>query len=647
MNLLKEIDVIGNLFPTHGRISMKFSFHNPTNHPLSPTYFFPLPKDASITGMQLLTKDKILLRADIVSTADVSVQSNGFRLVQIDPQLYSLTWECLPAGDTCTIILECLFRLLPYKGRCRLTIPLGLPTNPSWEAASPCPVNFDLTLRDMSPAILSPQDSFDSNTGIFSTTALTSEDYVLDLTLHNTESCGYLQEELGKGYGFTRLFFPVDRLEHQPQKKSVVLALDISHATTLREGNALKELFFRASSAIPDGISVRYITDSALPPALYTKDELYQHLQELPAGVGEPELLLQTITEHPSPDSLVILISDNTHIPSELPDFPVILLTTGAICPAALSHHLSGMHLHFYPKDNSEEILSSLLPELLSPYRPVEIIPEGSSIHDCFIHPYDFTLSEGYLDVAFSYTGKAPLGFTLWQNSQKKLTCPMPQSQILPRYPDAEQLYATTKIQNLTTLLEKVSPVSRRSIKTELAILQREFRILGTETALSIAGTGETSSSIPTGFYSAGEATPPLANRPTIFGEGVRSLPKTEREQLVSRCRAVVYNAIRSNGAIRSPLGITPQMSAEETALSYLALFADGNADTSILQDALTYLSSAPETPWDFLIHSNITKESLQKILPSIPPFETLLASLGDNIPLITADYLLLWLSLI
>ncbi len=646
LNLLKEIDVTGNLFPTHGRISLKFTFHNPTNHPLSPTYFFPLPKDASITGMQILTCDKILLRADIVPADHLNIQQDGFRLVQMEPQLYSLTWECLPAGDTCTIMIECLLHLLPHGNRCRLVLPFGLPSGP-FGATSPCPVNLDFTLNGLAPSVLSSQDFFDSNTGIFSSTAQTNEDFVLDLAVQSSEPWGYLQEEFGKGHGFARLFFPTERLEHQPDKLSFLFLLDISHTSTLRDGNTLKELFFHATSAVPDDASARYITEGGLLPPSYTKDELYQHLQSIPVGVGDTENLFRLATEHQTPNTLTILISDGSYLPDLLPEFPVMLLTSGVLCPTTLGCHLSGNHLHFYPKDNPEEILSDLFRKFLSPLAPIEVVPEGGNIHDCLTLSLDTTLAQGYLDVAFSYSGRPPQGFALWQNGQKKLACPLTNTNKMPRFPDAEQMYAITKLQNLTNLLEKASPVSGRSIKSELAKLQTEFRILGTETALSIPGKGESPSGIPAGFYLASDGISSHSDRPTIFGEGVRGLPQSQRDQLANQCRKVIYNSIRSNGSIHSPLGITPRMSAEETALSYLALLADGKTDKSILNDALSYLKTAPETPWDSLIHSGKVKESVQKILPSLPDFETLLDSLGDSIPLMTADYLLLWLSLL
>lgn len=645
LNLLKEIDVMGHLFPTHGRISLKFTFHNPTNHPLSPTYFFPLPKDAFITGLQILTRDKVLLRADILPADHLNTGQDGFRLVQLEPQLYSLTWECLPAGDTCTIMIECLLHLLPFENRCRLALPFGLPPGP-FGVTSPCPVNLDFTMTGLAPAVLSPQDIFDSDTGSFSSTAQTNEDFVLDLAVQSLEPCSYLQEEFGKGYGFARLYFPTQLLEHQSGKTSFLFLLDISHTSTRREGNALKELFFHGVSAVPDGISAKYITEDGLLPASYTRDELYQHLQSLPVGVGDTEHLFRLAAEHQTPDTLTILISDGSYLPAVLPEFPVMLLTTGVLCPTTLDCHLSGSHLHFYPKDNPEEILSNLFRGFPSHPSPVEVVPEGGNVHDCLIRSLDTTLAQGYFDVTFSYSGRTPQGFALWQNGQKKLACPLFPTNKMPRYPDAAQLYAITKIQNLTNLLEKASPVSGRGIKSELAKLQTEFRILGTETALSIPGKGESPSGIPTGFYLASDGAS-YSNRPTIFGEGVRVLPQNQREQLANQCRKVIYNSIRSNGSIHSPLGISPRMSAEETVLSYLALFADGKTDTSILRDALTYLETAPETPWSFLLHPDITKDSVQKILPDLPPFETLLDSLGDTIPLITADYLLLWLSLI
>ncbi len=644
LNLLKEIAVTGTVSPTHARLSLQFTFHNPTAHPLSPTYIFPLPEEASITGMQILTKEKALLRAEIAPLTEAATDGEGFRLLQLDSQLYCLTWECLPSGDSCTVMIDCLLHLLPQQGRCRLILPFGIPLG-SQGNPSPCPANLDLVLSEVEPLHLSSLDSYDRTSGSFSTTTQTNADFVLDLSTKISEPFGMLQEEFGRGCGFARLFFPAESLEKQPNKTSVLLLLDLSHTTTLRIGNSLKELFYRIYAAIPKGVSVTYLTTGDSLPGTFSCDELYQSLQALPVGTGSLESLLQSAAGYQQENMVTLLVSNGSYLPSFKPDFPIILATVGSVRETILSHGLHCQHLHFYPEDHQEKELPGLLTKLLSNNLPVEATPQGGNTHDCIILSQE-SLPDGYLDLGFSYTGRPPQGFTLWQNGQEKLTVPLLQTKILPRLPDAEQLYAMTKIQKLTQLSGKASPVSGRSIKQELAKLQTQFRVLGSETALVLTIDGTSKASIPAKFYSAVDGLSSLSNRPTIFGDGVRTLPPAEREQLAERCRRVIYDSIRSNGSIRSPLGIAPHVSAEETALSYLALLADGKTGSSILQDALSYLESAPKTPWSSLLRPDITKKSLQKLLPSLPAFETLLESLGDSLPLMTADYLLLWLSL-
>ncbi len=644
LNLLREIAVTGTVNPTHARLSMQFTFHNPTAHPLSPTYFFPLPEGAFITGMQLLTKEKTLLRAEIVSLTGVDTNQDGFRLIQLDSQLYSLSWECLPSGDTCTVIIECLLHLLPQKGRCRLVLPFGIPLG-SQRNPSPCPANLDLILNGVKPMSLSPSDSYDEGFGTFSSTTHTNADFVLDLLTQHSESCGLLQEEFGKGCGFARLSFPVNSLAKQSNKPSILLLLDLSHSTSLRIGNALKELFFRMYSSIPEGTSVTCLTTEKPLPKNLSCDELYQHLQALSVGTGSLEDLLQSASGYQTNDAVTILFSDGSYLPSFKPGFPITLATVGAVRHTVLSHGFCCNHLHFYPNDHQEKELPGILENLLSINPLVEVIPQGGNVYDCTILSQE-SIYDGYLDLAFSYTGHPPQGFALWQDGQKKLSVPLLQTKILPRFPDAEQLFAITKIRKLSELLEKATPVSGRSIKKELAQLQTNSRILGSETLLILPTDGTSREAIPTRFYSSVNGLAPLSSRPTIFGDGVRALAPTDRDLLSDRCRRVIYDSIRSDGSIHSPLGITPHVSAEETALSYLALLADGKTDSSILQDALSYLKSAPETPWSFLIQSGATKSSLQKLLPSLPAFETLLDSLGNSLPLMTANYLLLWISL-
>ena len=647
MNLLKEITVTGKIAPTHAKLTLQFTFHNPTTHPLSPRYFFPLPEGASITGMQLLTGEKILLRAEISPLTELGSAEDGFQLIQLDPQLYALKWESLLPEDTCTVLVECILHLCPQMEQCRLVLPFGLSFGQSSSTVS-CPVHLDLSLEDLEPLRLTKEDSFDSYTQTLSCTTWTGKDCVLDFLVCDFQSRSLIQEEFGRGLGFARIFYPTEKILYQPDKSHVLLLLDLSHASTQRVGNALKELLFRIASAVPKGVPIKILaTDS--PPLEYTsQDQLYHSLQDLPAGVGSLEELLQTAVDYQDTETLTFLVAEGDYVPSQLPDISLHLVTIGSTRQTALPHSLPWNHLHFYPEDALEKALSYHVERLLSPIMPVEILPEGSTTHDCFVFSHGNTMENVYLDVAFSYSGQPPQGFSLWQAGAKQVTCPLLNPKIHSRLPDAEQLFAIAKIDALTELLKKATPVSSRSIKRELAFLQTKHRILGSETILTIPTKDAGQLGIPTRFYSATiDGVSTFAQRPTIFGEGVRKLSKEKRLNLANLCREAIYASIRSNGSIHSPLGITPRVTAEETALSVLALLADGATDQSIIRDALFYLESAPKTPWSYLLTRIPNREQLQKeLLPTLPEFESLLPALDDSLPLMVAAYLLLWISL-
>ncbi|MBO5364378.1 MAG: hypothetical protein J6A56_02815 [Clostridia bacterium] len=648
MNLLKEITGTGKITPTYAKLTLQFTFYNPTEHPLSPRYFFPIPEGASITGMQLLTNKKTLLRAEIAPLAELGSADGGFQLTQLDPQLYALKWESLPPGDTCMVLVECLLHLCPQMGQCRLVLPFGIPFGQP-QKASPCPVNLDFSLEDLEPLRLAMEDSFDPTTQTISCTAWAGEDFVRDFLVQAPKSRSLIQEEFGTGLGFARIGYPAEKLLHESAKTRVLLLLDLSHASTRRIGNALKELLFRIADALPKEMPTQILSTASSPLEYTDKNHLYQALQTLPVGVGSLEELFQTAIAHQDTDTLTILVSDGSYAPAQLSEFPLVLATMGNVRQTILSHSLSGEHLHFYPKDALEKELPHHIERLLHPIAPIEVVPEGSTVHDCFIFPHENTLADGYLDLAFSYTGQPPQGFALWQAGEKQLTSPLLNPKIHSRLPDAEQLFAIAKIRGLTELLKKATPVSGRSIKKELTTLQTKYRILGSETILTIPTKDTVRTGIPARFYSTTfDGLSALNDRPTIFGEGIRNLPKEKQTHLADLCRKAIYDSIRSNGSIHSPLGITPQMSAEETTLSLLALLADGKTDQSIIRDALFYLASAPRTPWSFLLDESPKKETLQRaLLPKLPKLETLLASLDDSLPLTVAAYLLLWISLV
>ncbi len=648
MNLLKEISVTGMVTPIFAKLTLQFTFHNPTEHTLSPRYFFPIPENASITGMQLFTAQKTLLRSNIAPLTDMGSVDDGYRLSQISPQLYALQWEALPPGETCTILIDCLLHLLPREDHCRLVLPFGLPCNNDQES-QPCPVHLDLSLKDTQPLRLNPEDSFCPDTQALSRTTWTGKDFVLDLKVQARKYFSLIQEEFGKGLGFARIPCPNGKLLYETPKKKVLLLLDLSHATKLQEGNALKELCFRIASSLPPEIPTEILSVSS-PKEKLTPDQLYEFLQILPSGVGNPDELFQSAREKQTSETLTLLVSSGSYLPENLPDFPVVLFTVGNSRETTLSHHLKGVHFHYYPNDNPEKDLSSLMDQLLHPLLPMEIFAEGSTVHDCFLFPYPGIPSKDYLDVAFSYTGQPPRGFSLWQGGKKQWTIPLQNPKLHPRHPDAEQLFAIAKINALTELSTKASPVSYQSIRRELAELQTKYRILGSETILVIPDENQKLSGIPTRFYSAAQDTrSAFSDRHTIFGEGVRKLSKEEHLRLTELCRKTIYQAIRDDASIRSPLGITPKIAAEETTLSVLALLADGNTDPNILQNTLFYLKAAPETPWSDLLSNGIPERELlqRKLLPFLPDFETLLQAAKDPIPLSIAANLLLWLTLV
>ncbi len=648
MNLLKEISVTGTVTPVFAKLTLQFTFHNPTEHTLSPRYFFPIPENASITGMQLFTAQKTLLRASIAPLTDMGSVDDGYRLSQISPQLYALQWEALPPGETCTILIDCLLHLLPREDHCRLVLPFGIPYTYNDETP-PCPVHLDLSLEDTQPLRLNPEDSFCPDIQTLSRTTWTGKDFVLDLKIQPRKNFSLIQEEFGKGLGVARIPYPTEKLLFDTPKKQVLLLLDLSHAAKLREGNALKELCFRVASAIPPEISTEILSVSS-PKEELTPNRLYEVLQSLPSGVGNPDELFQSAREKQTSETLTLLVSSGSYLPESLPDFPVVLFTIGNCRQTTLSHHLNGIHFHSYPDDNLEQELPSLIHQLLHPLLPMEIFAEGSTVHDCFLFLHPDIPPKDYLDIAFSYTGQPPRGFSLWQRGKQQLTVPLQNPTLHPRHPDAEQLFALAKINSLTELSAKATPVSYQSIKRELSELQTKYRVLGSETILVISDDNQKHSGIPTRFYStAQDNRSAFSDRPTIFGEGIRKLSKEEHLRLAELCRKTIHQAIRDDASIRSPLGITPRIAAEETTLSVLALLADGNTDPNILQNTLFYLKAAPETPWSNLLSNGIPERELlqRKLLPTLPDFETLLQAAKTPIPLSIAAKLLLWLALV
>ncbi len=628
MSLLKAMDITGYLHPAYGKLTIQYTFENTAATPCAPRYFFSLPKNAAICGFQLLSRDKILLRAQIQEITDSCSEDLGYRLTEIQPGLYCLTWEELHPGETCALFIDVILYLLPRENLCRFVFPVQHTVSCS----------IALTLTGMTPQGSNTPFQFDPENKMFSATAADGKDFVLDCIISSAESSGLVQESFGRGHGFYRLYSQCQTLYRTVKKRRVELFLDWEGISLPRQINAVKELAFRVLSLLPADIPVRipalgqeniFITEDA-------RQEIFTKLQNL----TDTDTIKNLGQADKNQDTLSIVVSGGfSHLPPMVSTSKTIhLLTIGDHAQTPLAKTWENLNmgkvLHVYPEDVLETQTSMLLP-LLFHNQDIHLITEGSSIHELFLFPETSFTSTGYLDIAVSYTGPPPKSFIIQKDGEVLETISLENLNAMPRFPEAERLYALGKIRHLTHLLNKVSPTSIRALKQQLTETRTKYQLLGNETILTLPADFEDTTHLPVYCLNAfvKNHSAYASHRPTIFGESTRSISRSQQETLSRFCLKILYGNIRKNGGIFSFDTLLPKEQAEETALAALALQNVPEA-CSILEDALHYLASSPPNDWLPLLRTILEgKPVTDELLHTLPSMEELLNQLESEIP--------------
>ncbi len=610
MQLLKTMDISGYLYPAYGKLTLEYTFQNTADTPCAPRYFFPVPKDAIIGGLQLLTKNKTLIRGKFSPITSPLETTGDYRLFQVNPCVYCLSFEELLPNETCTVLLEVLVRLFPMGDSCRFVFP----------HYHNVPTSVNLTLHGMIPQ--GDIDFFDINTHSLSVNLSGTKDFVLDCNLTEQTSTAILEESFGGGLGFYRLYTKQSNTKANP----ITLLLDWAGITSATQINQIKELAFRIFSALPPNVPVNI--PALLKKNIYSTEKTCQEIFE------KLQNLSNSYAEDTDNNANTILITGNASSLSS----PCHLLTVGEHTPL-----VSGLNtIHFYSKDINEETIKTVLPTLLAMGQAPEVIPEGSNVKE--FYPLLTPAGNGYTDFVLSYTGQAPRSFTLQKDGDCLEAITLEHLSPMPHFPDAQKLYAMGKAKHLSALLQKVSPTSLRKMKQQLTETCLRYQIMGSEMVLTLDTGLNNLVHLP--FYCF-DALPhkPLPNiQKTIFGESQRKI--SDKEKLKEYCLTILYQSIRENGGIFSYRTLTPQNQGEETALAALALFQQNDARL-VLTDAYGFLENVADCRWHFLLRTiRDGKPMMEEIFHSLPTLEELLSLLEEHPHSVKyAAMILLWLS--
>ncbi len=636
MNLLKKTTVTGELFKAYAKVTIKYDFENQTKQRYSPRYIFSIPEGAGVTGIQLLTENKTLIRGKITPFTDTSFSDFGYRLRQIDNQLYCLEIKCLDGGAVASVLVECIVSLLPRENGFRFYIPLGL-SLPDIDlfCATDADAEIDLTLNGLAPYRLRQNETFNSTDNTFMAQVKGNEDFYLDLIPFDHGSFGIARQEFNTGLAFYRIYSDAMKGELKFNGE-IQLLLDLSGAKSYERGSMVKELFFKVASAIPKGTLVQILvgencqnqTTSINDDFLH---ELFLELQDLSVTESLDDLLCYAERLRPD-DAVAILVTDGCGVMAEETfrklKKPIHLFTIGEFAKTMASQawdiYNIGKHKHFYSGDFLEEEIKSGLRDLLYNEKNEQVVVEGGVVHETLAMPYASFFAIGYRDILVKYSGRPPQAIAIWRGGQMVGTLPLPNVDKLPNLPIIEHIYAMEKTRQLNELLKKATPVSVRSIKKQLNEVGIRFGLLNSETILTIEIENDGEAGIPILNLSGGISS--KTNRRTIFGEDDNRLNAGEKEKLLSRYIELLTKSIREDGSIVPDDRINKRDRAEITALSVLTLLVLKRQELSVVtEDALGYLKNNPAPIWGgWLDYWNNKKSLPRQLLEELPSWSNI-----------------------
>ncbi len=635
MNLLKHMEIHAEIAMERACLSVEYTFVNTSDNACLPRYIFPIPHEGEISGLQLLSKERQLIRAKMAPLRDETL-TGGVRLTKVSPTLYCLETGELNMGEECRILLELFCPLAPCKDGARLAIPLGVVGTGD---GSPCTVDLSLYLDSKVVATSHPVKEEENCVKV---QTISGKDFVITVAGKKESSC-LIQEQWGESVGVYRLYTKSPSIYRRLKKKKVLLLLDTAWAGAERNFGAVKELCYRAAQVLPKGTMVQVMAGSMegtlMPESMPAGEELCQQLfgmlQTLPYGAGV-QSLLERAKVWTDADTLTVLFSQGAMPCLMGKEYPCIhLVTTGNVVTSPLGHDWGwGEHLHCYPDEIPYDKMNEAMVRWTNPTVEVTVVPQGGA-QDIIVFPQRDIGADGYLELALKTTGQAPVAFTLSQDGEVKETIAVQSMTCMEHLPMAVQGYGRAKRMQLERLLTRTDVGSHCVIKAQIESVSLTYGILSTETVLALGEMGETSMSAVEFCLSADTG----FGRQTVFGEAVRNYGN--KQELIQACIAVLMEHIRPDGGIYQFVAER----AEQTAWAVLALSAIKEKDRAIaavIKDAEDYLSACHITGTaEFLYHNrkNDCKEIWQTHLPNLD------ALLGQERTVTVAAQLLLHLS--
>lgn len=593
MNLLKKISISGEVYPCYAKMLYRFDFESVSESGKSPRYIFSIPSDACITEFQILTEDKILHRANTAALTEAN-EWCGYRLAELQKGFYCFEWEAMK-GEVCTLLVECIARIMPENGSYRISLPVGIQSG-DYETGK-CRVEIELTLNGIYPESLRENENFNTEDKTFTFAGEMNGDFHLICRAEKEENYMIAEEELGAGMAFCRLY--VRNAEKDYEYKSAQLFLNLHGLVSEEDIRITKELFFRVFSAFPKDMPIKiyttcgkYVLDDTYFSNENDRQRIFDILKEVVISEIDPKDILSELYSSSTDETLSVMIANSSAKIEKRDDFPIKLFTVGEY-----KNNLSGYmndNIHFYPKDMQEKYIENAVAHMLTD-GGYEIDVGTASVREQLVFA---DTPNGYIDFIISYTGRSPKEITLLKRGEFAGRYLLPKGSAISRQPVAGQLYAMAKSYELGRLLDKASIPSVRAIKKQIAEIGTKYHILNQETMLTIENGGEErridfQPCLAFDWQEKGRI-----DRRTIFGEEKIKPGDDELAKIKELCIKNLVRHIRADGGIYpSCCGLKER--AERTAMATLALLVSGERMVvPVADDAKEYLKGKEDNLW-------------------------------------------------
>lgn len=650
MEFLKHIDISGEIFRAHAIILAEYEFNLADDDSSAAVFVFSLPRDAMITSVNIMNENRCMMQIDICGIDAADALYGGIRITRLNPYVYKLETNTASPNRPMGMLLKMIVPLKMHNGKTELCFPSGLGGDFAHYRRQSCKTELSLktSLTEMccSSATHSVKSEKSSAEAVFSLSTDTGRDIILSFFGSEQRSLGAVSD----GIAFYRLVSNTREAYCTNDTDKILLLADFAKSNGLSEANLVKELILRTAQETENGkklqirINGEELFDRYMPKSDALCDKLLNILslnEDFYGNIYDFFCVNQNFD-----DTDIIFITSSSDAPRELryhlADFKneISVFSVGThISDFGFFSELNGIkyHEHFYPQDIMSENARFALMHAKAQSETIigavdSCVPEILRLTDSGMY------SDGFEDIVTRFAGLPPHTFTLGKDGRKIENISVVDIKPFFDTYTAGLIYAAAKIKSLGKLLRSASPDTCFRIKNEIKKLASKYKLLTSETLLTVKNADSVPLCIPISFYTIGAKMPEVDK--TVFGERNAdfNLNQHQTAKLVKVCTDILKSAIKSDGSIADFDTVGSTQKLTETIYSAAALkltLYKGTAECPEFAFKLAEGARLYGLASRLYLHRTALSDFFEKyrndILDELPEYRLLLSQLNDG----------------